>query len=87
MSSSKMIKEDDKGILTTVPTEYQKNALLLDYLLGLDTANISRFCHILQDIENQQEIGRVLINGMCNMHAYTVFKLISIITENWYPNS
>ena len=62
-----MLKEDDKGILTTVPTEYQKNTLLLDYLLALDTTTISRFCHILQDIESQQEIGRMLVNGMCNV--------------------
>ena len=68
MSSLKLLKEDDQVILTVVASEYQRNSLLLNHLLVSDTASISRFCHILQDTENHQSIGHVLVNGMYVYH-------------------
>ena len=62
MSSLKLLKEDDKITLSLLPSEYQRNTSLLNHLLVSDTTSICRFCHILQDTENQ-EIGYMLING------------------------
>ena len=63
MSLMKMLKEADAINFTMVPSEYQRNALLLDDLLVSDANSISRFCHSLQDTKTQQEIGQMLVNG------------------------
>ena len=76
MSSLNLLREDDKTTLSLLPSEYQGNTSLLDHLLVSDATSICRFCHILRDTENQQEIGYILVNGtyvyiiMC-VHMYT----------------
>ena len=70
MSSLKMLKEASKINLPMVASEYQRNILLLDDLLASDATNISKFCRNLQDTESQQEIGQMLVNGMC-IYIYT----------------
>ena len=40
--------------------DYQNSTFLLDQLLVMDVADT---CHVLQNIENQQETGYMLVNG------------------------
>ena len=44
-------------------SDYQKNAYLLEQLLIKDTSKIAEFCRLLQSAENEQEIGKMLVNG------------------------
>ena len=65
MSSLKLLREIDEVTFSTLPSEYQRNTLLLDHLLVSDTTSISSFCYTLRDAENQhvQQIGYMLVNG------------------------
>ena len=63
MLEMKLLNKGDLIHYTKMYSEYQKNAFLMDHLLTVGTASIFEFCHLLQNIENQEEIGTMLVNG------------------------
>ena len=63
MLKLELITERDVIDAAKMYSEYQKNSFLLDQLLISDTSNIVEFCRILQNTENEQEIGKMLMNG------------------------
>jgi len=65
MHTLKLLNEEDTSILTTLNSEYQKNTFLLDRLIGADSTVIRKFCYTLNEIENYEKLGAMLINGEC----------------------
>ena len=63
MRKLELISEKDLVNSARMCSDYQKNAFLLDQLLVTGSASIVEFCHELQNTENQQEIGHMLVNG------------------------
>ena len=61
MHKVKVISEKDIVISTTMCSEYQKNAFLLNHLLIADTASIIAFCHSLE--EKDKQLGHMLVTG------------------------
>ena len=63
MLEMKLITE--KGLVHSAKmySDYQKNAFLLDRLLVTNAASIIEFCRLLQNTENQQDLGNMLMNG------------------------
>ena len=52
----------------TTHSDYQQNRFLLDHLLVARKAAIVGFCHMLEDMKNQ-ELGHMLVNGK-KLHTY-----------------
>ena len=63
MFEIKLLTEDDLVHCAKMFSDHQKNAFLMDHLLAMGTASIMEFCHLLQNTENLQEIGTMLVNG------------------------
>ena len=63
MLDMKLLTEKDLVHSAKMSSDYQRNALLLDHLLVTSTASIVEFCRLLQNAENQQDIGDMLVNG------------------------
>ena len=81
MLDMKLLTEKDLVHSAKMGSDYQRNALLLDHLLITSTASIIEFCHLLQNAENQQGIGDMLINGrkqQCLVKC-TAFQYICIV--------
>ena len=57
------ITEGDLADSGQMHSEYQQNTFLLDKLLFTDKSTIVEFCCMLQSIKNEQEIGKMLMNG------------------------
>ena len=64
MLEMKLLTEDDLVHSALMYSDYQKNAFLIDHLLVTGTVSILKFCTLLQNTENQHEIGNMLVNGM-----------------------
>ena len=71
MLKLELITERDLVDSATMYSEYQKSSFLLDRLLL--SSNIIEFCRVLQNIENKQEIGKILVNG--NLRTKMLFCL------------
>ena len=71
------ITEGDLADSSQMHSEYQRNTFLLDKLLFTDKSTIVEFCRMLQSIKNEQEIGKMLMNGT---YAYK-HKCLSIFTS------
>ena len=63
MLEIKLLTEDDLVHCAKMFSDHQKNAFLMDHLLAMGTASIMEFCHLLQNTENLQDIGTMLVNG------------------------
>ena len=63
MLELKLITEEHLEDSAKMCSDYQNNSLLLDQLLISDTSSIVKFCHMLQNTETEQEIGKMLVNG------------------------
>ena len=63
MLKLELITERDVMDSAKMYSEYQKNSFLLDQLLTSYTSNIVEFCHVLQSMEDKQEIGKMLLDG------------------------
>ena len=63
MLDIRLLTEDDLVHCAKLCSDHQKNAFLMDHLLAMGTASIVEFCHLLQNTENLQEIGTMLVNG------------------------
>ena len=63
MLKLELITELDVMDSATMYSEYQKNSFLLDQLLVSDASNITEFCHMLQNTESKQDIGKILVDG------------------------
>lgn len=57
------ITEGDLADSAQMHSDYQQNTFLLDKLLVTDRSTIVEFCRLLQSIKNEQEIGKMLVNG------------------------
>ena len=68
MFEMKLLTEGDLVHYTKMCSDYQKNAFLMDHLLAVGSAKIVEFCHLLQNTENQEKIGAMLVNG--KLHNY-----------------
>ena len=62
MLESELLTDKDLAH-TPMHSDYQQCRLLLDQLLIAKKASIVGFCHILEDLKNQQELGQILVNG------------------------
>ena len=69
MLESKLLTDRDL-VLAKMHSDYQQNKFLLDQLLIAGTANIIGFCHMLQDVKNQQELGHMLLSGKNYVCSY-----------------
>ena len=90
MSSLKVLKDDnDQVTLTMEASDYQKNTLLLDQLLVSDMTTISTFCHRLQDTEDHQELGDILVNGtfvhsyVCMYRYFATYIILQVDYQNY----
>ena len=63
MLKLELITEIDVIDSAKMYSEYQKNSFLLDQLLISDALSIIEFCRMIQDTENKQDIGKMLVNG------------------------
>ena len=63
MLKLKLVTEGDLVHCGKMYSVYQKNGFLLDQLLVTETASIVGFCHMLQNVKNQQELGHMLLSG------------------------
>ena len=77
MLKLQLITERDVMDSATMYSEYQKNSFLLDQLLTLYTSNIVEFCHVLQSMEDKQEIGKMLLDGkgheLCSVFIFVTY--------------
>ena len=63
MLELKLLTEEELVYSAKMCSEYQKNAFLVDHLLVTGTHSIFEFCRLLQNTENQKEVGYMLVNG------------------------
>ena len=70
---------------TKMYSEYQRNSFLLDQLLTSDASNIIEFCYELQNTENRQEIGKMLVNGKGHEMFFYYFYFLSITAIESMP--
>lgn len=68
MLESELLADRDLEYAKT-HSDYQQSRFLLDQLLNAGKANIVGFCHMLQDVESQQELGHMLVNGKRDMYV------------------
>lgn len=64
MLEMKLLAEKDLVHSAKMCSDHQRNAFLLDRLLITSTASIVEFCRLLQNAEDQQDIGDMLINDI-----------------------
>ena len=69
MVDSKLLTDKDLAH-AKMHSDYQQNKFLLDQLLIAGTASIVGFCHMLQDVKNQQELGHALVSGKNYVCSY-----------------
>ena len=62
MLESELLTDKDLAHIP-IHSDYQQFRFLLDQLLIAKKASIVGFCHILEDLKNQQELGHMLVNG------------------------
>ena len=63
MLSEQLLNEQEKHILLSAASDYQKNCLLLEKIRLMDTQSLMSFCKILQIFDSQKHIASVLLNG------------------------
>ena len=81
----KLMTEGDLVDSAKIYSEYQRNSFLLDKLLTSDESNIIEFCHELQNTENNQEIGKMLVNGKGHEILFYYFYILSITAIESIP--
>ena len=63
MLSQQMLNDHEFHIIMSGMSEYQRNCLLLEKILLMNTDSLVSFCKILQMIDCQKHIANVLLNG------------------------
>ena len=77
-----LIAEEDVINSARMYSEYQQNSFLLDRLLTSYTSSIVKFCHMLQHMENNQEIGKMLVYGKDMNYRYICSIVIFVNHSN-----
>ena len=83
MLEMKLLTEKDLVYSAKMYSDYQRNSFLLDRLLVTNTTSIVEFCHLLQNAENQQDIGDMLINGKNKSQVYSYCIITNCICGNF----
>ena len=64
MLELKLLNKEDMVHYNKLYSDYQKTAFLLNQLVSVETSRgIVEFCHLLQNVKSQQEVGCKLVNG------------------------
>ena len=83
MIDLELLTKEDLVHFATMYSDYQKTAFLLDKLMLTGTVRIVEFCSSLQNKDNQQELGRMLMNGESKIYCsyYSVLLFLFFILQ------
>ena len=61
--SKKLLAKTDVNVINGFSDNSYRNSLILKYIMHMGTAELFYFCEILLNMEHQQHIGTLLLNG------------------------
>ena len=71
MLSQQLLNDQEVHTITSAPSSFQKNCLILEKMRPINAKSLMSFCETLQMFDCQKHIASVLLNGKTNNLLYS----------------